>query len=80
MSIKAKVPIGNEVAISEKLAQQLLEQFKDHCKSYDDLFELTINNSSCKIVGVVKNPYNLVYVSKQYYLENIKSIYLENDT
>ena len=78
--IIGKAPVGSEYVISSGLADQLLNEFSYFYDSYQDLFDLTLNSGNNKLVGVVDNPYKVVYMSKSAYLNNVTShIGIPND-
>jgi len=64
-------PSGNGVAISKKLADELLTEFSKCCNTYADLFDLTIGNSNDRVVGIVDCEYRMVYVSEERYLNDL---------
>lgn len=71
--VLGKVPAISEIAISKSLADLLLNEFKDCCNTYEDLFSLTVDNYNSKIVGIVKGNYNMIYVNEINYLNELSA-------
>jgi ABC-type antimicrobial peptide transport system permease subunit len=66
-------PKENEVAISLAIADELLVEFSNCCNTYDDLFNLTIDNGEYSLVGIVEGNHKMIYISEADYVENITS-------
>jgi ABC-type antimicrobial peptide transport system permease subunit len=71
--ILGRAPQYGEIAISRGLADELLSSFLGYCDSYEDLFDLEIDNGDGNLVGIVDNPHKMVYVDIKTYMEDITS-------
>ena len=78
--IHGRAPKGEEIAISRGIADELLGEFGEYYHTYEELFNILIENSDSKIVGIVDNPYRMVYVSETEYVKMATmGSYIEDD-
>ena len=69
--VLGRQPKYGEIAISSGLADELMEQYGEVFESKEELFKLSLRNDATKIVGIVENPYKMVYISEAQYIQNV---------
>lgn len=65
-------PTEKDVVISKAVADKLLDSFSSYYSSYEELIGLSLDNGDGVIVGVVDNPYKMLYVSLDNYVSMIE--------
>ncbi len=78
--ICGSAPTKEDIVISKAVADDLLNEFSLYYSTYEDLIGLNIDNSNGIITGVVDNPYKLLYMNLDQYLNfYIEDNFIESD-
>ena len=71
--LSGRAPMGDEIAISSGLADFLLTELECTSESYDELYSISCDGGDSVLVGIVDNPYKIIYVGEAAYIENVTS-------